>query len=162
MKDTTPEGALGYVVVSLPERGEWQGFFVMPSYAAKGESMLLAVKDANAEATAEVGSTEVHIALPGLSDADQAAVGTLSAVLAELFSQGLGQPQPEPKQAEAIMAGIGAASWALRQASGQRWLLVCGRQVPGRSGLATTVRKFEVETLDEAREAIVTELGKPD
>lgn len=58
------------------------------------------------------------------------------------------------------MAEIGAASWALRQASGERWLLVRGRRVPGRSGLATTVRRFQVETLDEAREAIVMKLGR--
>ena len=160
MKDTTPEGALGYVVVSLPERGEWQGFFVMPSYASQGKAMLRAVEEANAYAAAEGGSTEVDRALPGLSDTDQAAVGALSAVLAELFTRGLGEPQPEPEQAQAIMAGIGAAAWALQQASGERWLLVSGRQVPGRSGLATTVRKFQVETLDEAREAMVAELGQ--
>lgn len=160
MKDTTPEGALGYVVVSLPERGEWQGFFVMPSYASQGEAMLRAVKEANAHAAADGGSTEVNLALPGLSDSDQAAVGALFAVLAELFTRGLGDPQPDPGQARAIMAGIGAAAWALGQASGERWLLVSGRQVPGRSGLATTVRKFQAENLDEAREAMVSEFGR--
>ena len=30
MRDTTPDDAFGYVVVSLPDRGEWQGFFVLP------------------------------------------------------------------------------------------------------------------------------------
>jgi AcrR family transcriptional regulator len=160
MKDTAPEDALGYVVVSLPDRGDWQGFFVMPSYASKGEAMLRNVRDANAHAAAEGGATEVDRALPGLSDADQTAVGTLSAVLADLFTRGLGEPQPSPAQAEAIMAGVGAAAWALRQASGERWLLVTGREVPGRAGLATTVRKFKVETLDEAREAMAAEISR--
>ena len=38
---------------------------------------------------------------------------------------------PAPAQADAVMAGVGAAAWALWKASGQRWVLVTGTRVPG-------------------------------
>ena len=40
MKDTTPDDVLGYVVVSLPDRGEWRVFFVPPGDGQRGEAML--------------------------------------------------------------------------------------------------------------------------
>jgi len=62
-------------------------------------------------------------------------------------------------QADAIMASVGAAAWALWRASGQRWLLVTGTRVPGRDGYATKVRRIEAETFDEAREAMAAAVG---
>lgn len=159
MKDTAPDDAIGYVVISLPDRGEWQGFFVVPSYQQQGEAILREVRKANEQAGPRSGGTEVNQALPGLSDGDQVAVGSLSAVLAELFTMGLSRPPPPPAQAEAIMAGVGAATWALWRASGQRWLIVTAARAPGRDGLATKVRRIEAETMDEAREAMAVELG---
>ena len=106
------------------------------------------------------GAAEVSHALPGLTDADQVAVGSLSAVLAELPAMGLRQPPPAPAQAEAIMAGVGAATWALWKSSGQRWLLVTGARVPGRGGHATKVRRIEAGTMDEAREIMAAEVGR--
>ena len=88
-----PTDALGHVVVSLPDRGDRPGFFVLPGYAEQGEAMLRNAHDANREAGAR-GGTEVNHGLPGLADADQVAVGSLSAVLAELFAMGLRQPPP--------------------------------------------------------------------
>lgn len=158
MKDTTPDDALGYVVVSLPDRGDWQGFFVLPGYAQRGEAMLRDVREANQQAGMQ-GGTEVNHGLPGLTDADQVAVGSLSAVLAELFAMGLRKPPPAPAQADAIMAGVGAAAWALWKSSGQRWLLVTGTRAPGRNGYATKVRRIEAETFDEAREAMAAAVG---
>lgn len=158
MKDTTPDGALGYVVISLPDRGEWQGFFVLPGYEQRGQAMLRDVREANQQPEMQ-GGTQVNHGLPGLTDADQVAVGSLSAVLAELFAVGLRQPPPAPAQADAIMAGVGAATWGLWKASGQRWLFVTGTRVPGRDGYATKVRRIEAETMDEAREAMATAVG---
>ena len=105
------------------------------------------------------GSTQVNHGLPGLTDADQVAVGSLSAVLAELFAMGLRQPPPAPAQADAIMAGVGAATWGLWKSLGQRWLLVTGTRVPGRDGYATKVRRIEAESVDEAREKMASEIG---
>ena len=158
MKDTTPDGALGYVVVSLPDRGDWQGFFVLPGYQQRGQVMLREVHEANQQPEMQ-GGTQVNHGLPGLTDADQVAVGSLSAVLAELFAMGLRQPPPAQAQADAIMAGVGAATWAIWKASGQRWLIVTGTRVPGRDGYATKVRRIEAETVDEAREKMATEIG---
>ncbi|MGI4765355.1 MAG: hypothetical protein ACRYGP_09880 [Janthinobacterium lividum] len=120
--------------------------------------MLRDVHEANREAGAR-GGTEVNHGLPGLADADQVAVGSLSAVLAELFAMGLRKPPPAQAQADAIMAGVGAAAWALWKASGQRWLLVTGTRVPSRDGYATKVRRIEAGTFDEAREAMVAAVG---
>ena len=120
--------------------------------------MLRNVRDANRQAGLQ-GATEVNHGLPGLTDADQVAVGSLSAVLAELFAMGLRQPPPAPAQSEAIMAGVGAATWALWKSSGQRWLLVTGTRAPGRDGHATKVRRIEAETMDEAREIMAAEVG---
>ena len=39
-KDTTPDDALGHVVVSVPATGTWQGFFVLPGCAQRGDVML--------------------------------------------------------------------------------------------------------------------------
>lgn len=158
MKDTTPDDALGYIVVSLPDRGEWQGFFVLPGYEQRGQAMLRDVREANQHPEMQ-GGTQVNHGLPGLTDADQVAVGSLSAVLAELFVMGLCQPPPAPAQADAIMAGVGAATWSLWKSSGQRWLLVTGTRVPGRDGYATKVRRIEAETVDEAREQMAVEIG---
>lgn len=96
---------------------------------------------------------------PASNDADQVAVGSLSAVLAALFAMGLRKPPAAQAQADAIMAGVGAAAWALWKTSGQRWLLVTGTRVPGRDGYATKVRRIEAETFDEAREAMAAAIG---
>ena len=121
--------------------------------------MLRDVREANQQVGSQCG-TQVNHGLPGLTDADQVAVGSLSAVLAELFAMGLRQPPPAPAQAEAIMAGVGAAMWAIWKASGQRWLLVTGTRVPGRDGHATKVRRIEAGTMDEAREVMAAEFGR--
>ena len=99
--------------------------------------------------------------LPGLADADQVAVGSPSTVLAELFAMGQRKPPPAPTQAGAIMAGVGAAAWALCKSSGQRWLLVTGTRVAGSDGYATKVRRSEAKTFDEEREAIAAAVGAP-
>ena len=52
MKDTTPDDALGYVVVSLPDRRDWQGFFVLPGCAQRYDAMLREMHQANREAGA--------------------------------------------------------------------------------------------------------------
>ena len=57
------------------------------------------------------------------------------------------------------MAGVGAATWGLWKASGQRWQLVTGTGVPGRDGHTTKVRRIEAETVDEAREAMAAAVG---
>ena len=47
MKDTTPDDALGYIVVSLPNRGDWQDFFVLPGYEQHGQALLRDIHEAN-------------------------------------------------------------------------------------------------------------------
>ena len=37
-------GALGYVAVGLPERGEWQGIVVLPCYKHMADEMMDAVR----------------------------------------------------------------------------------------------------------------------
>lgn len=107
------------------------------------------------------GGTEVNHGLPGLTDADQLAVVSLSAVLANLFATGLRKPPTAQAQADAIMSGVGAVTWALWKASGQRWLPVTGTRVPGGDGYATKVRPIEAETFDEARETTAPPSAAP-
>lgn len=76
-----------------------------------------------------------------------------------MFAMGLRKPYQTPAQAQAMMAGMGAAVWAIWKASGQRWLLVTASRLPGSEGLATKIRLIEADTMDEAREAMVTQLG---
>lgn len=105
------------------------------------------------------GGTQINHGLSKLTDAEQVAVGSLSAALDESFAMGLRQPLLAPAQANAIMAGVGAATWGLCKSSGQRWLLVTGTRVPGRDGYATKVRRIEAETMDEARKAMAAAVG---
>ena len=154
MRGSAPPGTAGYVVVSLPDSGEWQGFFVIPAYAGAGTRLL---REAEAQ-VALSGGSEVVSGIPG-SGADQRVVGVVSAVLADYFSRGVARPQPPASEAAAIMAGVGASAWALAHVSGEPWLLVTGRPDPGRGGMATTVMPVKAGNVDEAREALVAEVA---
>ena len=59
------------------------------------------------------------------------------------------------------MNGVASAAWALVEATGKRWLLVTGRRDPeGRPGFVTTVKAYDVETLDEARKAMAADVAR--
>ena len=118
--------------------------------------MLREAQRASREAGLQCG-IQVEHGLPGLADADQVAVGSLSAVLAEPFAMGLCKPPPSLAQSDAFTASVGAAARALWKLSGRRWMLVT--RVRGRGGHATKVRRTEAETMDEAREAMVAAFG---
>ena len=160
MRDAVPKDLLAYVVVCLPEPGHWQGFFVVPHLAAAGDRMLAQVREMGGETPPPgAGPSETLHGLPGVAEADQPAVGMLSAVLCDLLARGTVQPQPPLAVAQALLDTTVAAAYALHRVTGERWLLVTGTR-DMRGGYRSQVRKFDAADVDEAREAIVTEIGR--
>lgn len=158
MRDTAPAGATGYVAVSINGGEHWQGFHVTDDHRRAGEGILATVRDANASGGPQPG-VEVARGLLSVAEADQPAVGALAAVLATLMERGTAMPQPEVGQAQAILDTVGAAAWALKEVTGERWLHVSSTRDP-RGGWRTQVRRFDAADLDEAREAIVADIRK--
>ena len=158
MKDTAPADAKGYVAVSIGGGEHWQGFHVTDDHKAAGEHMLATVREANASAGPQP-ATEVNRGLPAVPDADQPTVGALAAVLAHLMRIGTAVPQPAGAQAGAILTQVGAAAWALREVTGERWLHVAATR-DQRGGWSTRVRRYDAADLDEAREAIVADIQR--
>ena len=156
MNGSTAEST-GYVAISLPDTGDWQGFFVMPAYADAGRRMIALAQEV---LITSPGGTEIRKRLGGDGVENQELVGALSAAAVEFFIQGVRNPQPEPAQATAIMAGMGAVAWALTETAGERWMLVTGRTEPGRTGLATSVATFDAPDLEAAKNAISAEVGR--
>ena len=156
MRDSAPQDARGYVVVSIGGGEHWQGFHVTDDHRVAGEGMLATVRDANAEAGPQPG-TEVDSGLPSVLAAEQPVVGTLAAVLASLMEMGTAVPQPPTAQAQGILEKVGAAAWALHSVTGERWLQVSATRDP-RGGWRTQVRRFDAASLDEARELMLADI----
>lgn len=153
MRDTKPAGVIGYVVVSLSDRGVWQGFFISSAFEKAGRTFLQNAR--NDLAGAGAGGTQVR--RPGTVDMDaekQPLIGLLSAVLAQLVDRGSADGQPSGEQAASMETIIGAAAWALREVVGQAWLLVQARRDPPRPGRVTSVEIVDAVDVDEAREKL--------
>lgn len=154
MRDNTPPDTIGYVVVSLPDRGVWQGFFVTRAFEKTGRALL---ENARRE-VAEAGSRGPALERPGNVDLDlldQPMVGLLSAALAQLLDRATADGSPQGAMAASMMDVVGAAAWGLVEVTGRPWLLVHGRRDPIRPGFSTRVEVVEADGVDEAREKIV-------
>lgn len=159
MRDTAPDGTIGYVVVHLADRDVWQGIFVTSAFAAKGQALLDEARR-DLAAAGPRGTVQERPGNVDLDPLDQPLVGLLSAAMAQLLDRMTADGGPTGERAAGMMDVMGSVGWALHEAAGRPWLLVHARRDPVRRGFVTRVEYTEAADLDAAREELVARVSR--
>ncbi len=170
MKDPAPPVTIGYMMVAMPSKGSWQGFFVTPEFdamAAGGMESLRAAIGGSAVRASASPAPETIAAMDDVAPEDQVFVGGLSAAICDLYNsnqrenverrlrsaRNTAEQRTVETETRANVIRLGTLAAMLRRVIGKDHFLVVGYEEQG--GWRTTVECVIADSLDDAREKLM-------